>query len=606
MSGRRRLACAVALLVLGLAAHASAAGQYQTVEIEKLRITVDSEWIGGAAPGYLPVRWDITNLGDEREIELVGDGSRMYRSAYRFRSSRPSARQRIRLARGDHVRFTMAVPVGGDTDNLRFMVREDGRTLQTLGYFGTSRFGGTAALIVAARNGSYASLAPGWVRSPAAGRAVYGRAMPAGVVATARAGAPTGGPPLDLVLEPARLPTSWLGYTSVQAVVVGSREWEQMDAPQRSALLTWTACGGDLMLVDANVDVLFPDPGHRPNVTGSVAEHFFGRIHMLPSSAIESAGFGDTLMAIENMTREASWVLPLRPIATSGTAGFRLPIPGVDGVPSGAYLTILAVFAVLIGPVNYVMLKRRRQQALIVLTTPHISAVFILLLGAYVVAVEGFGIRGRIVSLTLLDQTNSQAATRATVSLYAAGRAPSGGLRFPRDLAVFPTPVEGAPPVGELLDLSELQQFSTGLLIARSPANFETLGFRAARERLLFSTEGGRIRVSNGLGATVTRLRFRDKGRSYALADALQPGATATLDETEASGLEFLGSTDSVLARFDSLVESLADGAYLAVTDRSPFWDSGLTQVDERASFHVVHGRVAGSPSPFGTSADQP
>ena len=89
--------------------------------------------------------------------------------------------------------------------------------------------------------------------------------------------------------------------------------------------------------------------------------------------------------------------------------------------------------------------------------------------------------RGRVVSFTLLDQASGQAATREAVSLYAAGGAPSGGLRFPRDVAIFPTPLDGAPLPGETLDLSELQQFSSGFLQARTPTNFETISVRAAR-----------------------------------------------------------------------------------------------------------------------------
>jgi hypothetical protein len=590
---RRRIACTVALIVLGISPRARAAGEYKTVEIESLRITADSEWIGGAALGYLPIRWDITNLGGQREIEIAGDGNRILRSAYRYRDSRPAVRQRIRLARGDRVRFTMSVPVGGNIDNMRFQIRENGRTIQTLGFLGTSRFGGVSAVIVSARTGSYSGLASGWVRSTGGVGYFRGPGVPGGPPATVPAGGGPAGPPLDLVLEPSRLPTSWLGYTSVQAVVIGPREWEQMDAAQRSALLTWAACGGDLILADGELDVLFPDAAQRPGLSSRVAEHFFGRIHLLSSADIEGAGFGATLESIEKSVREPSWALPLRPIATgSSTSGFRLPIPGVDGVPAGAYLTLLTLFALLIGPVNHIVLRRRQQQALIVLTTPLIAAVFILLLGGYVVAIEGFGIRGRILSLTLLDQPKARAVTRATVSLYAAGRAPSGGLRFPRDVAVFPTPVEGALPIGEMLDLTELQQFASGLLDARSPSNFETLSSRAARERLVFTVANGRVRVSNGLGATVTRLRFRDRERSYALGEALRPGAAADLQETTTSGRELLGASDSVMARFDNVITHLAEGSYLAVVDRSPFWDSAAVTIDERGSFHAVLGRV--------------
>ena len=43
---------------------------------ESLKIDVDAEWAFENAPGYLPVRFDITNSGDNRVIEIVGEGQR--------------------------------------------------------------------------------------------------------------------------------------------------------------------------------------------------------------------------------------------------------------------------------------------------------------------------------------------------------------------------------------------------------------------------------------------------------------------------------------------------------------------------------------------------
>jgi hypothetical protein len=598
----RLIACAIVLVLVGPAARADAAGEYKTIEQAMLRITVDTEWIPGAAPGYVPVRWDITNLGEDRTIEIVGTGSRVSRMA-RFRQSRPSVRQRLQLRAGDRVRFTMPVPASGDMDNMQFVIREDDRTIPT-SFVSANRLGEVSALIVAAPNGTYTSLAPGWLRAAPAGRG-YGFARggtvlvgPRGSVTTTVPPSTPGGPKIDLILEPARLPTSWLGYTSAQAVVIGAREWDALDAAQRQALLTWTASGGSLLLVDAPLDTLFPDPQRRPVVTGTVADHFFGKVHLLSSAAIEDVGFADTLIAVESATPKTPWRLPLEPISSaSATRGFRLPIPGVNAIPARTYLTILTLFAVLIGPVNHIFLRRRRQQVLVVLTTPLIAALFIVVLAGYVVVVEGFGVRGRVISFTHLDQAAGQAATRAAVSLYAAGGAPSGGLRFARDVAVFPTPLDTAPLTAEALDWSELQQFSSGFLNARTPTNFETLGYRAARERLVFSREGGQVRVSNGLGPTVTRLRFREGDRFYSLGEPLRGGASAVLRETTAPGRELLRSGDAVLSEFDDVVTNLPDGAYLAVLERSPFWDGGVRGIDERSSFHLVLGRLGTQPS---------
>jgi hypothetical protein len=138
-------------------------------------------------------------------------------------------------------------------------------------------------------------------------------------------------------------------------------------------------------------------------VDGRAAGYFFGQIHLLTSDAITAAGLDAVITALPSRG-DPHWVLPVNRALDWNQAfdrGFRLPIPGVGGVPARAYLFILVLFSVLIGPVNYLLLRRRRQQALIVLTAPLISAAFILLLVGYVVAGEGFAVHGRAVTLTM-------------------------------------------------------------------------------------------------------------------------------------------------------------------------------------------------------------
>ena len=63
-------------------------------------------------------------------------------------------RQAVRLARGDRVRLTIPVPIFGDNENIRFEIREDGRTLERFNYTGFqsgSLPSDASALIVADR-----------------------------------------------------------------------------------------------------------------------------------------------------------------------------------------------------------------------------------------------------------------------------------------------------------------------------------------------------------------------------------------------------------------------------------------------------------------------
>ena len=593
-SGARRFPWVIVLLLAIVVARPSAraSGDFRTVEVESLRITLDSEWGARTAPGYLPVRLDITNVGEARVIEIVAEGTRF------FRMMRPPGgagsvrfRQAVRLARGDHVRFTVPIPIFADSENLRFEIQEDGRTLERFNYLGFQSgtpAADSAALIVADPSGPFASIAKGWPRSAAGAGPAFRTMGPSGRAS-----------PLDFVLEPARLPTNWIGYTSLRAVVIGPAEWGQLSDAQKSALLTWTACGGDLIVPDGDINALFGGrvPPASPDV--AVRAYLFGRIHRPASAEITASGLGSVLAEALKL-QDANWALPANRAADWGVMGarsFRLPIAEVNGVPARAYLSILIVFALIIGPANYWFLWRRRQQVLVVLTAPLISAVFIVLLAGYVVAGEGLAVSGRATTFTMLDQARKQAVMRGSASLYAAGMTPSGGLRFPRDVAVFPIGTDGTGNRDTMVvDLTETQRFASGVVHARAPTNFEEIAYRPARERLAFSAEGGGFAVTNGLDVPITRLIYRSGGHVFSFSGALPAGGRAVLKPGGIAAATFVPNGIPLATRFEHLIDHQPDGSYIAVLERSPFWDSGVPALVERGSFHLLLGWPEGQP----------
>ncbi len=208
----------------GLAADAAAI--QRTIELGDLRIAFDSDWVGAAAPGYLPVRIDVTNVGAPRVIEIVAEGSRFGRTmvmsprrAPTLNRGRSSVRRELRMARGARVRFTFPIPISGETENITLSVREGGRSLQ--GFGSVSTVGGRSPLdasiaIVAEPGTPFIQAASSWLRSPAPASPPHPPHSPSAVYVT-----PTPvGPPLHAVFEPARLPDSWLGYTSLRAVAI--------------------------------------------------------------------------------------------------------------------------------------------------------------------------------------------------------------------------------------------------------------------------------------------------------------------------------------------------------------------------------------------------
>jgi hypothetical protein len=575
----RPVLCALLFLMMAIP---SMAGEYRTVDFESLHVTLDSEWSTQTAQGYWPVRLDITNHGEDRVIEVYGRGDRWWRSG---ESGNSEIRQTIRLKRGDRQRLTISIPVFGDNDSLMFQIRERGRTLQSFTYAGfqsNKSLDETGALIVADPASAIGPQAASWLRSALVITPAY--RTPSAVSAVS--------PKLDFILDPQRLPSDWLGYTSLRAVIIGIKEWAALSSAQKEALLTWTACGGEFMFVDGDLNTLLPDAQSRPagmTTDDDLIHYYFGHIRLVKSADISARGLAAVLLTSRDVD-DSRRTLPANraPDWLYGTDhGFHLPIPGVAGVPVRSYMTILVAFSVLIGPVNYILLWRKRRQVLLVLTAPLISLVFLAVLAGYALFGEGIGIKGRAQSFTVLDQTTKHAATRASVSLYAAGMTPWNGLRFPKATAIFPTGADGRGSRDpEVIDLTETQQFSSGIARARAASNFEEISFRPARERLNFSRSGQNISVVNALGTDITQLSYRSGGVLYSLAGPLRDGAQATMHA--GSSL----NSGTLPAKFISIADHQQDGTYLAFLQRSPFLETGAPNVDERGSFHLVLGYV--------------
>jgi hypothetical protein len=603
---RRRVRwwCCVLLVVCAVAV--PDAREYRTVEVESLRVTIDSDWVPKAAPGYLPVRFDITNLGDARTIELVAVGLRSVRSSG---TGQTSLRQLVRLEPGARVRLTIPVPVFGNSENIRFEIREGNRMLERFNYTSLQSNvppGDASALIVSADPASaFGAIASGLLRTMTrSSSATLVRTVPGGTTVTMTPSPSPRALGLDVMLEPARLPATWLGFTSLRAVAIGQSEWEQLSDGQKGALLNWTACGGDLIFVDGALEGLVPGvrgetaageitggPRQRAAADRVVGRYFLGRIHVLTSEVLASAGLSG-LLAAAAADRDPLWAMPANSAPDWGVIearGFRLSIPGVSGVPARTYLAMLVLFSLIIGPGSYWFLRRKGRLVLLVLTAPVISAAFIVLLAGYAMAGEGFHVQGRAMTFTVLDQVRKQAVTRASVSLYAPGLAPSAGLRFPRDVAVFPIGSDGGGTRERLvLDLTEAQSFTEGVLQARAPTNFEQAVVRPARERLTFSRSAGAPSVTNGLEAAVVALRYREGDRFYELDGPLPSGGQQAMKAAGAATAWPAGL--SMPAKFLPLVAHQPAGSYLALLDRSPFWEPGTSGVIERGSVHVVLG----------------
>lgn len=309
-------------------------------------------------------------------------------------------------------------------------------------------------------------------------------------------------------------------------------------------------------------------------------------------------------------------------------------IPGVGGVPKIAFIVLITGFTIVIGPLNYFLLKRRRQLYLLVVTIPAIAFLTSCSLFAYAAVADGFGVKSRVRSFTLLDQRSKVAVSQSRVALYA-GVAPSDGLKFSRETAVFPLWGVGQDIPNGRLDWTGGQNFTSGWLRSRTPAQFLINSHRTERGRLEITPESGGVNVANGLAWKIDTLVVADESGTLYQGAGLPAGASMLLSDTEPQDVAKLlkeifiehpfdlystaappsrtptpfsvmrGGSDlyTDLSFSNSLLEeelkrlmnaktpAFPPRSYVAVLSENPGIELGIESTEPKGDFHVLLGR---------------
>jgi hypothetical protein len=311
-------------------------------------------------------------------------------------------------------------------------------------------------------------------------------------------------------------------------------------------------------------------------------------------------------------------------------------IPGVGLAPIGAFEILITLFVVGIGPLNYFLLRRRHKQSLLIVTVPVGAAAVTASLLLYALVADGLSVRARSRSFTEIDQLRAEAACWSRIAYYA-GVQPATGLEFSDETEVYPIdplPELGAYGVRHVRHIEEgpTRRFTKDWLPARTVTQLLTVRARASSARLEISpaTEGSRMRIINQLETRIEQLLIVDDAGKLHWAEAIADGSPATLASIEvedardrlkscfdAHNLEFPDSWSggqyglfgarrrngysppSVMTVGHVLEEGIASTlligwlprrSYVAVVERSPEYELGLTDANSEADFHIVLG----------------
>jgi hypothetical protein len=299
----------------------------------------------------------------------------------------------------------------------------------------------------------------------------------------------------------------------------------------------------------------------------------------------------------------------------------------------------------LIGPVNFWLLKRWGRLQLMVLTVPLAAALITAGLFAYAIVSDGFGSQVRAHSFTTIDQRTGESACWTRLSYYS-GLAP-WELTMPADVVMYPIiPGWSRGSVDALVRTKrdviwdeDQATLGRGWLRSRTPTQYLSIRARESPHRLEFATPSGKLRVTNKLDTAIRYVAVIDDTNNVWAGENLAKDAVAFLQPVErgnaAARLRKLATDnapqappelaegDSYYRRYQmyggrygqyyvehTLAGNLANDAqseiigmpgedglqlpkrsYVAVTERGPEVEFGMRGAKEQASFHVIVGR---------------
>lgn len=258
----------------------------------------------------------------------------------------------------------------------------------------------------------------------------------------------------ELVAAPLAAERLSLGSGALETlsyVVANGEELEALAPEQRDALMDWVVTGGRVLAVaDDPARVTWPDEAGRLAWDGRKAEGD----HVYADGAIGAVdvGLGEVMVARGNIstTPRSIWEAAFRPAPVGYSSNsedffndfgisaenelFNAMRGNGDALQLGWFVGFLAVYLVLVGPVNYFLLKRRGRKELLWLTIPFLALAFSGV--AYGLA---RGSRGgtlvRTAGIVFADEAGQKGRALATVSSGAGG---TRRFSFPTRAAVAP------------------------------------------------------------------------------------------------------------------------------------------------------------------------
>lgn len=307
------------------------------------------------------------------------------------------------------------------------------------------------------------------------------------------------------------LPQSVSGFSGVDVLLISESEWQAL-RPSHPMILSWVAAGGQLVIRDGD-----------PQAEGPLGA---GKISGLGKSQAPAAVIR-TLKGLQTTTG-----------VLSSTSSFRRNQWNLaDGVveikPSfGLIMLLVITIAGLLGPLNIWLSFRKRNSMQVIWTTPVISVLLSLLVGAGIIISDGFGGKG-MRSLYVLLMPDQAVEVTWQEQISRTGVLLRNRFELPEGTELYPVPPERS---------REKRQLS----LSQSPGGvwsgdwFENRSIQAQVLRQIRSSRaavklipGPQPTVLSTVDATFSRILIRDRVGALWYGENISPGKTSPLRKVD-------------------------------------------------------------------------
>lgn len=600
---RARSVLLFCVLLFGLSAVANAGGG--STVVNKVRVTATSDWANGQLKGYQPVRLELVNeSADPRQvtIELESSYNNGDRVTQRFGLG-PRARITAEVvvptfALDDLNRWnrewSLQARSGGDTEYIGSVCGAGGQSAKSVMVFTQDRLNPGEREAWAGQLAE--QLSEGEQTLQGMRQATTGQVAAVGqeLVSVFDLGASLH----------EHMPSKHEAYSSLDCVIVdlskGVPSFEKLEP-----LLSYVRLGG-------NVAWLGVGAAEKAAQHELIAPWMESRFAVIQSGidakrfSVFACGFGAMLVGdtTEELlarpeTQESLRVLMMSrvsfvPNANRSRPILSLSIPGVEKLPYKIFVGLLILFAIVIGPINFILVRKSGKPVLLLLTIPAISLLATVLLLSYGVLYQGLDTKSSSVTIACLDQRSERVNVVEDRHTFV-GLATEPGLRPAAGTACFPVR-DSNPDARFAIAVGESNVLSASFFQSRQDMHQRFLSDRSSRLRLVLEKNAEGLSVTNGFTCGVSGLLLRDEQQRYwRHSGELAQGETAQLEliSESAKGAGQFAESRRVLGIRDLQVSRVLNaGSYFAVLDENIFQDPCGLDLNELGGRHGVLGTL--------------